>query len=785
MSQSLYQHKEIFLRELISNASDALKKMHFINLQNKDVENPDLPLEVEVQFNAKDKTITVRDTGIGMTRADLIDNLGTIAASGTEKFLKTLAESQDKQSKEMDLDIIGRFGVGFYSVFMVADKVQVHSKSYVKGEAAYLWESTGSSEFTITPAVKDARGTDVIIYLKAEETEFLSKYQIETIIKKYSNFVPYPIFVTEIKSPEEIEKEKKEAEEREKKKAAEKTEKKEGAETKVEEQKPPETPPPRKPVNETQPLWKRPASEIKEEEYKNFYHFISNRYDNYAHVTNYKIDGQVQFSSIVFVPEEKAREFMQPELDYGLTLYSRNVMIMQHCKDIVPQWMRFVSGVVESEDIPLNVSRDTIQSNRLILKIKDLISKRLITELITLAEKDPKKYLAIWKEFAIFLKEGIVMDAAHREDLMKLLRFQTSRTKSDELRSLEEYVKTAVKEHPDQKEIYYLVGENLQTMRVSPHMGHYEKNNIEVIWFTDTLDNFLMMNLHEYKTKVGEGDAAKESTFTFTSIDVSAESAKAKEQEKGKKKDEKEAEKQPEKEVPADTKKFLDLVKSLLGNKIMDAKVSDRLYDSACRLAMPAGGMSSSMERAMRFWTANTSGKQFQIPRKIFEFNPEHPMIKSLIQLYAQDPLNGKIKPVVQQLFENCLLAEGDLPEPAKMVPRLNQLLEMLATGKTDVKVPVSAEEEVPAEDNTKEPLDFDEEEEEPNVMDAEIVKEQPGEEKKATEPVKKPEKPAEPAKEPQRTAEAVQEPSKTETKPDTGEDKKTKPVKRAKKAKK
>ncbi len=765
LSQSLYQHKEIFLRELISNASDALKKMHFISLQNKDVENPDLPLEVEVLFNAKEKTVTVHDTGIGMTRAEMIENIGTIAGSGTEKFLQHLMETNDKQSKELDLDIIGRFGVGFYSVFMVADKVQVISKSYLKGEPAHLWESTGSSEFTIAPVEQVTRGTSVIVYMKPDETEFLSRWQIESVIKKYSNFLPFPVFVTEVKSPEEIEKEKKEEEERKKKKAAEKAGKKEGEEQKGKEEKAPEVPPPRKPVNETLPLWKRPAAEINEEDYKNFYHFISNRYDNYAHVMNYRVDGQVQFSSICFVPESKTREVMQPELDYGLTLYSRNVMIMQRCKDIMPQWMRFVQGVVESEDIPLNVSRDTIQANRLILKIKDLISKRLISDLKTLADKEPKKFLAIWKEYGFFLKEGLVTDAAHREDLLKLLRFQTSRTKGDELRSLDDYVQTMVKDHPDQKEIYYLVGENLQTLRISPHMGFYDKNNIEVIWFTDSVDNFLMMNVHDYKTKVGEGETAKEYTLTFTSIDVSAETAKEKEKKKGKKKDEKEEEKKPEKEVPEDTRKFLDLVKSLLGNKIMDARVSDRLFESACRLAMPAGGISSSMERAMRYWTQNTSGKQFQIPRKIFEFNPEHPIIKALIQLYTQDPLNGKIKPVVQQLFENCLLAEGDLPDPAKMVPRLNQLLEMLATGRTDVKIPASAEEEEPSPESAKEPLDFDMDEEEPEVMDAEMVKDKPAGEKEKVE--------------------TANEPPKTGDMNESGAEKKEKPAKRAKKTKK
>ncbi len=666
LSKSLYQHKEIFLRELISNAYDALKRMHFISLQNKDIENPDLPLEINITINSNEKTITVSDSGLGMTKQELIDNLGTIASSGTEKFLQHIKESQDQKEK-IDLDVIGQFGVGFYSTFMVAEKVKVISKSYIKGELAHQWESEGTGEFTIVPADRPNRGTDVIIYLKADESEYAMQYRVESIVKKYSNFISYPIFVTELKTEEKhVDKEKKKDKAKKEEKPAE-----------------------RKPINQLIPLWKKKANEIKEEEYGNFYHSITERYDNYSHVINYAVDGQVIFSSIYFIPEEQSKDLMHPDVEYGLTLYNKNVMIMQNCKELIPQWMRFVKGIVDSEDIPLNISRDTIQNNRVIMKINDLISKKLISELTTLAEKDPLKFKQIWNHFGIFLKEGIVTDPHHQDNLLKLVRFHSSKTKNAEVRSFDDYVKDMKK---DQKEIYYLIGENLSTLKISAHLGYYNKNDLEVVFFTDALDNFLMMNVHEYKISVGEGEKAETKSYPFKPIDVSEESKKAPTTDK--EKEIKEESEKSKEEIPAETKKFLDHVKTILGDKIIDVTVSTRLYDNAYRLANPADGMTSSMQRVMRYWTQTKGDKEFQIPKKILEFNANHPMIKELIALFNRDPNNNKIKPVVVQMFENCLVLEGDFPEPSTMVPRINQLLEMLLTGKDDVKNPIETQEE-------------------------------------------------------------------------------------------
>ena len=689
LSKSLYQHKEIFLRELISNASDALKKMHFISLQNKDIANPDLPLEVEIIINSDQKTITIRDSGLGMTKQELIDDLGTIGFSGTERFIKAIKETQENKEK-IDLDVIGQFGIGFYSVYMVAEKVKVLSKSYKKEETAHQWESEGTGDYTITPAEKDTRGTDVVVYLKEDEKEYLSRSQLEEIIKKYSNFVSYPIYITEIK-PEEPKEGKADKGEEEVKEVEEKEETKEKTketEEKIEKEEK-EAPPERKPVNELQPLWKKPANEIKDEEYRNFYHFISNRYDDYSHVVNYAVDGQVQFRSIYYLPKSRWRDLMYPDIEYGLTLFSKNVMILRDCKDLIPQWMRFVKGMVETEDVPLNISRETIQNNRVVRKINDLIVKKFLLELNTMAEQDPKKFKDFWDEFGIFIKEGLVSDQKYKDKLLKLLRFHTTKTKDDETKGFDDYVKGMA---ADQKEIYYLIGENLNTLKLSPHLGYYNKNNLEVVLFSEPIDNYLMMNLQEYHTTITEGDKTEEKSFKLTPIDVSEEKAQKSEKEEKEQK-EKVEEKKPE--LPEDQKKFLEQVKSILAEKIIDATMSARLYDSACRLANPADGMSSSFQRVMRYWTQNREGKEFQLPRKILEFNPDHPIVQALIKLYDQDPNNGKIKPVVKQLFDVCLLADGDLPDPSTMVPRLNQLIEMLVTGRDNVKNPLE-------EDQTK-----------------------------------------------------------------------------------
>ena len=659
LSKSLYTHKEIFLRELISNAVDALKKMKFILLTDRDVVDPDAELKIDILFNPDEKTLTIRDTGVGMTKNELISDLGTIAGSGTEKFVARLQEMREEGEKEVDLDIIGQFGIGFYSVYMVADKVELITRSYQKEEPAYRWQSDGTGKFSIESSDKDSRGTEVILYLHEEDAEeYLNQYRIETIIRKYSNFVSFPIYVSEVG---------KTAEEKKKKEEEEKKKKKEEGEEVEEEEKEPE------PVNETQPLWRKRDKDISEEEYKSFYNYIAKRYDNYLDVINYRVDGQVQFRSILFIPETSSRELFLPEVEYGISLYSRNVLIMDNCEELIPRWMRFVKGVLESEDIPLNISRETIQTNRRILKMSDLLTKKFLREISDMAEKEPETYLKFWNEFGEFIKEGIISDQVRQKKLKNLLRFRTSKTEKEELIGLKDYLDRM---KDDQEEIFYLVGENLENMKISPHLGYYQENDLEVILFDEPIDNFLMMNMQNYTITEGEGEDKEVKIFEFKPIDV-AEKPKPKEREE--KEEEKEKE---EKEVPEDTQKFLDKVQEILGEKIIEARISERLYGSPCRLANPAGGPTSSQQRAMRYWTQTKVGQQFQIPKKILEFNPKHPMIKNLIEIHAQDSDNESIEPIIEQLFENSLLSEGDLPDPASMVPRINKLLEMLVSKK-------------------------------------------------------------------------------------------------------
>ncbi len=663
LSKSLYKHKEIFLRELISNAVDAVKKVKFILLTNRDIEDPEQEQRIDIYFNPDKNILTVRDYGVGMTKMELINDLGTIAGSGTEKFIKKLKEMREEEEETIDLDIIGQFGIGFYSIYMVAKNVKVRTKSYLKEEEAYEWESDGTGKFKIRPIEKDKRGTDVILYFHEEDKEYLNRFRIENIINKYSTFVPFPIYVYELEEGEIPEKGKIKVEEKE-------GEEKEEI----------------KPINKVAPLWTKNKNEITDEEYKEFYHYVSNRYDDYLHVINYQVGGQVRFRSILFIPESPSQEIFLPETDYGLSLYSKNVMIMKNCKELIPQWMRFVKGILESDDIPLNISRETIQANRKIMKMSNLIVKRVIRELKEIAEKDEEKYLKIWEKFGHFIKEGVISDVARKDKLKDLLRVKTSKTEKEELIGLKEYVDRM---KDDQEEIFYLVGEDLETMKLSPHLGYYEKNNLEVILLDEPIDNFLMMNINDYKVTIGkeekgegEEEAEEEIKYIqFSPIDVTERKKEKEEEEEAK---EKKTEDKKE-ELPENLQKFLKFVEDVLEDKIIEAKTSDRLYGSACRLANPAGGPTSSQQRVIRYWTQTQSGKRFNIPKKILEFNPEYPTVKKLVELHEKNPDNKILKPVIIQLFENCLLAEGDLPNPSSMVPRINQLINFLIGKDKDV----------------------------------------------------------------------------------------------------
>ncbi len=701
LSKSLYQNTEVFVRELISNSVDALKKIHFILLTNRDVEDPDVELKIEIWVDSEAKTLIIKDNGIGMVREDLINDLGTIAGSGTEKFAAQLEELKKEGEEQVDLDIIGKFGVGFYSVFMVAESVSLLTKSYKKEEPTLHWESEGSGSFSIKEDTRKTRGTEVILHMNEEGLDFLNRYRIEEIVKKYSNFVSFPIYVRDLKEERDAEKAAKEKkEEEEKKKAEEKKTKdsseEEKAEEKVEEEEKEETP---KPVNDTIPLWKKSKNDISDDDYKSFYQFISKRYDEYMEVINYRVDGQVQFSSIIFIPKTPANNLFQSDAEYGLVLYSNNVMIMEQCQELIPHWMRFIKGIVESDEIPLNVARETIQSNRRIRKMSDLLIKRFLRELKGNAELHPDKYKEFWSVYGEFIKEGLIQDRGREKRLKDLLRFKTSKTKDDEIIGFKEYLKRM---KDGQEDIYYLAGENINRMKISPHLGYYLENDLEVILFDTPIDNFIMMNIQEYTVTEGEGEDSKVKIYKFKPIDISekVEESKDKKDEKKEKKKEK---------LPKETRKFLERVKEIIGDKIVEAKVSNLLHNYPCRLATPAEGPSSSMQRAMRYYTHVKGTDTFQVPRKIFELNPDHPLIRDLIKLHTDDPKSTKLEPVILQLFENSLLAEGDLPEPASMVPRINQILEMFITGKDEVEriepkvQEVSEEEEEVKEDDQRE----------------------------------------------------------------------------------
>ncbi|MGV9172242.1 MAG: molecular chaperone HtpG, partial [Promethearchaeia archaeon] len=585
-----------------------------------------------------------------------------------------------KKEERVDLDIIGQFGIGFYSVFMVADNVKVRTKSYLKEEVAYEWESDGTGKFDVRKITKDKRGTDVMLYLNDDESEFLNEFRIERIIKKYSNFVPFPIYVYELEEGVTPERGTIKKEEEPKAEGEEEDEEEEEEDKEAE------------PVNETTPLWKKKKDDVTDEEYEDFYHFISKKYDDYLHVINYQVSGRVRFRSILYVPGSASEEMLQPETEYGLSLYSKNVMIMENCQELIPKWMRFVKGVLESDDIPLNISRETIQANRLIMKMSNLVVKKLIRELKRLAEKETEKYTEIWEKFGHFIKEGIITDTARKDKLKDLLRVKTSKTEGDEMIGLQEYV-DRMKE--DQEKIFYLVGEDLETMKMSPHLGYYNKNDIEVILFDESIDNFLMMNMNDYKIEEGEGEEKETKYLQFTPIDVAEEEED--EEEEG---EEEEDEEEEREDLPPKVSEFLDYVEEILGDKIVKAGTSKRLYGNPCRLANPAGGPTSSQQRAMRYWTQAQTGQKFSIPRKILEFNPEHPTVKKLIEVYVEDKDSDIVKPVVIQLFENCLLSEGDLPNPSSMVPRINQLIELLVTGKAEAETQKESAAEKPEKED-------------------------------------------------------------------------------------
>ena len=596
---SLYTDKEIFLRELISNASDALNRVQFEMLTNHDVLDPDAELGIWLSVDEDAKTITIRDTGIGMTHDELIENLGTIAKSGAKEFLERL-----KESKEHATEIIGQFGVGFYSVFMVAKEVEVLSRSYRKDAEAVRWVSDGSETYTIETAEKPDRGTTITIKLNDDSHEFANLYRLENIIKKYSDFVTYPIYVGEGDD--------------------------------------------RRTANQQTAIWRQSPSEVEEEKYNEFYKQLTlDVTDPLAHI-HLSVDAPVQVKALLFIPATREGSVFSLRKEPGLKLYSRNVLIEEYSTDLLPNHYRFVHGVVDSEDISLSVSREAVQNTRVINKLKNLLTKRVTRALEEMGKDDPEKYRKFWDEFSPFIKEGIATDPTTIESLAPLLRFPCSTCEPDELISLKDYVE---KMSDGQEEIYYLIADSIAAAANSPHMDRFKKRNIPVLYMVDTMDTFMLTTFREFDgKKLQNVETAKlDDTDEDTAIDEAAK------------------EKLPDDQFAEVIARF----KSVLGERVEDVREAKHLHSSPVRLVAPEGSEGQEMERIRRLLE-----KDYKIPKRVLEINRGHPIVQNIAALLKTD--FGKADLLIEQLFDNALLAEGLHPNPAEMLPRIQKLMEML-----------------------------------------------------------------------------------------------------------
>jgi len=607
---SLYTSREIFLRELISNASDALDKLRFEITKGSEILDKDIPLEIKITFDEKKKLLTIADTGIGMTKDDLIDNIGTIAKSGSADFLKMIADNKSDAA-----NIIGRFGVGFYSVFMAAERVDITTQSFKPGEKPMKWSSEGLGDFEIVE-IEDTikRGTTIEVHLKEDAKEFAEKYRIEGVIKKYSNFISFPIFLENDK------------------------------------------------VNNIKALWREPKSSITPEEYNEFYKFLTYDSEEPMDILHASVDAPIQYYSLLFIPKKENEFFRMSREEYGLDLYVRRVLIQHKNKDILPEYLGFVKGVVDSEDLPLNISRETLQENSVFGKISKNITAQVYSYLQKKAKEKPEEYAAFWKEYNRVFKLGY-SDFLNADKYMELLRFNSSANEDENgLTSLEDYTGRLQNE---QKEIYYALGTSRDSIISSPQLEIFKNKGLEVLFLSDPLDEFVLSSIRKYKD------------YDFKSIDT----ADLKSIEKLADKIEKEKPVELSKDDSLQFDSLLSKMKDILKDKVEEVRASERLVDSPACLINPDSSISSTMQRLMRL-----SNKEIGMQKKIFEINKDHALIRNLLKVFKADSNDKYISLVTDQLFESALLLEGSLEDPHKLVSRLNELLKDSSEWYVEVK---------------------------------------------------------------------------------------------------
>ncbi len=603
MIHSLYSNKEIFLRELISNASDAADKLRFEALKEDGLYEDDAELKIRVEYDKKHKTITVLDNGIGMSRDEIIEHLGTIAKSGTRQFFESLTGDQAR-----DAQLIGQFGVGFYSSFIVAKKVEVTSRrAGLSRSEGVRWTSAGEGEYTIETVDRPKRGTRVVLYLRDGEKEFLDGYRLRSIIKKYSDHISLPIVMV--------------AEDKEK-----------GEET----------------INSATALWSRNKNDIKEEEYHEFYKHVAHDFENPLTYVHHKVEGKLEYTSLLFIPSRAQFDLWDRQQRHGIKLYVRRVFIMDDAEQLIPPYLRFVRGVVDSDDLPLNISREILQHNKTIDSIRSGCTKKVLSMLKDMAKKDPEKYSLFWKEFGRVLKEGIIDDPGKREEIAKLFRFSSTFDDKEEQKiSLEDYVSRMQK---DQKNIYYIIADRFATARNSPHLEIFRKKGIEVLLLSDPIDEWVTAHLDKFDDKPLQSVMKGE-------LDLGEDAGKKDKKKSG----------ITDKEISI----LMERIKKTLENKVKDVRITHRLTTSPACLVTDEHDMGRYLERILQ-----ASGHKVPHSIPVLEINPEHPVLQRL----KQETDDQRFSDWSHILFDQALLSEGgQLDDPAGFVHRLNKMFILLS----------------------------------------------------------------------------------------------------------